>query len=591
MRVNRLLGIITLVALCALGVWFVTTDFSDPTNAASSPETAAAVPQRGMAPAAQSESGTAPLRDAGPIVGESVAPTISEPVSSLPVVTGSTATLEREINPRQNPSSFLSGNVTLPRGERDTLADVGVNGGTSPTPTLVFEGISYAEAGDGFPPDTVGDVGPNHYIQAINVAFQIFDKSGNSLGGPFDIGDLWTQGICAGLEFGDPIVIYDELADRWTISQFYSNGICMAVSQTPDPLGTYYLYNFSTPDFPDYFKISVWPNAYYMGANESSYTAYAIDRNAMLAGQPVTTIRFAGQTNLLLPADVDGSVGPAADAPGIFYTFKDSTYHGGGSDRLEIFELDPDFVTPANSTFQLVTTIPVSEFTYTVCGFFNFNCIRQPGTSQRVDAVSEWPMWRLAYRNFGTHESLVGNFAVDVGSEVSGIRWFELRKLAAAPYTLYQEGTYAPDGDSRFMGSIAQDQQGNIALGYNVSSTTTYPSLRYAVRSSDDPLGTLRTEAVILNGNASQTNANRWGDYSAMSIDPADDCTFWFTGEMMPLGGGNWTTQIGSFALDECAAPTAVTLNTLNVANESSWLWVSVAGLLAVAGIVLARKR
>jgi hypothetical protein len=590
MRKNRLLGVIALVVLFGIGVWFVSADLTTPTTQPA-PEVAAAPPQRGMSADTQTDDRSPIREETGPIVSESVAATLSAPVRSLPVVTGSTATLNRELNPRQNPESFLQGNVTLPTGERDPLADFGVNGGTSPTPTLVFEGISYAEAGDGFPPDTVGDVGPNHYIQAINVAFQIFDKDGNSVGGPYDIGDLWTTGICAGLEFGDPIVFYDELADRWFISQFYANGICMALSQTPDPLGSYYLYNFATPDFPDYFKIGVWENAYYMGANESSYTAYAIDRAAMLAGNPVTTIRFSGEDNLLLPADIDGDVGPGADTPGIFYTFKDGTYHGGGGDRIEVFAFDPDFVTPANSTFQLVTTIPISEYTYTVCGFFNFNCIRQPATAQRIDAVSEWPMWRLAYRNFGTHESLVGNFAVDVGSQVSGIRWFELRKTGANPYSLYQEGTYAPDSDSRFMGSIAQDQLGNIALGYNVSSTSTYPSLRYAVRSVDDPLGTLRTESVILNGNASQTNTNRWGDYSAMSIDPADGCTFWFTGEMMPLGGGAWTTQIGAFALEECSTPTAVTLNTLSATNESSWFWLGGVALMALAGIVLARKR
>jgi hypothetical protein len=327
-----------------------------------------------------------------------------------------------------------------------------------------------------------------------------------------------------------------------------------------------------------------------MGANESSYTAYAINRAAMLAGQPVTTIRFAGEDNLLLPADVDGSVGPAEDAPGIFYTFKDDAEHGG-VDRLEIFELDPDFVTPANSTFQLVATIPISAYTYTVCGFFDFNCIRQPGTTQRIDAVSEWPMWRFAYRKFGTHESLVGNFAVDVGGEVSGIRWFDLRRTGTGLFSLYQEGTYAPDGDSRFMGGIAQDQVGNIALGYNVSSTTTYPSLRYAVRSTDDPLGTLRSEAVILNGNASQTNTNRWGDYSAMSIDPEDGCTFWFTGEMMPLGGTTWTTQIAAFEMEECSSPTAVTLSGLSAAGDGLGAWFSVAALLALAGTMLARRR
>jgi hypothetical protein len=494
MRLSTLAGILALVVLLVGGYWFVTSPAAPIEVAQNAPA------QRGMNSTAPRPN--AVVTQSGPIVSEASAATVSAPARTLPITTGELL-VNREMNPRQNLETLLAGQVELPNGGRDPLADVSVNGGESPTTTLVFEGISFESAGDGFPPDTVGDVGPNHYVQAINVAFQVYDKEGTSLGGPFEIGALWTQGPCAGLNAGDPIVFYDELADRWFISQFYSNGICMALSQTPDPLGSYYLYNFSTPQFPDYFKIGLWENAYYMGSNENTYSAYAIDRAAMLKGESVTTIRFTGETNLLMPADIDGTVGPG-DVPGVFYTFKDDDYHGG-EDRLEISHFDPDFTTPANSTFEVVTTIPITDYTYTVCGFFNLNCIRQADTTQRLDAVSEWPMWRLAYRNFGTYESLVGNFAVDVGGDVSAIRWFELRKAGDDEYSLYQEGTYAPDGDNRFMGSIAQDAEGNIALGYNVSGTATHPSLRYAVRTASDPLGTLRSEAVLLNGDASQT--------------------------------------------------------------------------------------
>ncbi len=597
MRLSRLLGVFALLVVAGIGLLVFTT-FGSPETSTLASNAA----QRGMTPFVnESNHGGVPGRQEGPVVSEVSVPSVSQPMRTLPRADRGDPTLEREVNPRQNLNTLLTGPVVLPLAVEDPLVETGVYGADTPTPTLVFEGISYAEAGDGFPPDTVGDVGPNHYVQAINVAFQVFDKTGASLAGPVDIRSLWSgqAGACASADDGDPIVVYDELADRWMIAQFFFSspyGFCIAISQTPDPTGSYYLYQFNNSNsFPDYYKIGVWPNAYYIGANESSYTAFAIDRNAMLAGLPATQVKFTGETNFLMPADVDGATPPSATAPGIFYTFKDDNYHGGGGDRLEIFELAPDFVTPANSTFQLATTIPISDYTYTVCGFFTLSCIRQPATGTRIDAVSEWPMWRLAYRNMGTHETLVGNFAVGLPAQQSGIRWFELRKTGATPYSLYQEGTFAPDGDSRFMGSIAMDKDGNIGMGYNVSSTTTYPSLRHTVRLADDPPGTLRNEAVILNGTQSQSGVNRWGDYSAMSVDPLDGCTFWFTGEILPLSGGTtWTTYVASFKVPECGnVPTAVTLNSLDAANTTPLPWLAL-GMTVVVGFALAavaRKR
>ncbi|GAB4495356.1 MAG: hypothetical protein OHK0052_02630 [Anaerolineales bacterium] len=525
------------------------------------------------APSGSVESPTAPARSAlGGAATQNNAPTtggqifVSEPsipkssiaVRDLPAA-APLPQLDREINPRVDASALLNGEI-LPQDDDtpDPLATAGLNAVRTAPPLLVsFEGANRSQAGGYSPPDTVGDVGPNHYVQMVNVVFTIFDKSGTILAGPTPFNQLFTgSGLtaCATYNDGDPVVNYDPLADRWLLSQFLGspNGVCMAVSQTSDPTGAYWLYFFTVPQFPDYFKIGVWNDAYYMGSNENAYSAYAFDRVNMLNGQPATYVRFTGEDNFIMPADIDGATPPPAGTPGYFYTFKDNSYHGG-VDRLEIFAFDVDWVTPGNSSFTLVDTLPMSSFTYTVCGWFSMNCIPQGGTTQRVDPVSEWPMFRLMYRNFGSYAAMVGNFTVDVGSDRAGIRWFELRKSGAAAWSLYQEGTYAPDADThRWMAGIAIDASGNIALGYNVSNSSMYPALRYTTRLAADPLGTLGSEASIIEGGGSQTNTNRWGDYSGMSVDPADGCTFWFTGEYFQTSGSTWRTRIAAFRLPEC---------------------------------------
>ncbi|MFC1976080.1 hypothetical protein ACFLXQ_06760 [Chloroflexota bacterium] len=373
----------------------------------------------------------------GPTVSAPVSPGLSPAVRDLSIRRPEAPVLDREINPRQNPD-VLKINPDNPdpydTGEPDPLVHRSRNpSGRTPAIDTGFEGTSLASGGSGIPPDTVGDIGPNHYVQMVNSSFAIYNKSGTKLTGPTNINQLWTgQGNdCENSNAGDPIVLYDRLADRWLLSQFkgggsIANGLCFAISTSPDPGGTYYLYSFDTLQFPDYFKVGVWPDAYYVGANEyvlsPPYATYAFDRAQMLAGNPATFVRFAQKdTNFLLPADFDGATSPPAGSPGYFYTFKDNNSHGG-SDRLEIFEFDVDFVTPGNSTFTNVDTINITSFTYTVCGFFNMNCIPQPGTSRKLDPVSEWPMWRLQYRNFGTYQTMVGNFTVDVsGSNQAGL--------------------------------------------------------------------------------------------------------------------------------------------------------------------------
>jgi hypothetical protein len=415
----------------------------------------------------------------------------------------------------------------------------------------------------------------------VNTSFAIFDKSGGMLAGPTDINQLWNGqgGLCEANNDGDPVVLYDPLADRWLLSQFAVAGgppyaQCIAVSQTSDPEGAYWLYEFSITDaFPDYPKLAVWPDAYYMTTNddgEPNVGVFAFDRSRMLAGNPATFQKFQVQVNFLLPGDFDGSTPPPVGSPSYFYTMMDDTYWPArgfpGVDRLEIWEFRVNFTTPTNSTFGHVLNLPTAAFNYDPCGNApgSFNCIPQQGTSQKIDAIGEWPMWRLAYRNFGAYETLVGNFTVNIGdfTNHAGIRWFELRKSGAGSWSIFQEGTHSPDNQHRFMGSIAMDRSGDIALGYSVSSSSLFPSIRYATRLLTDTLGTLQSEATLIAGGGSQTGFNRWGDYSAMSIDPADDCTFWYTNEYYASTSAiNWQTRIGAFKLPTCGL-TSPTINT-----------------------------
>ncbi len=430
------------------------------------------------------------------------------------------------------------------------------------TPILNYDGQGYTGVN---PPDTVGDVGPTHFIQMINgsggALVAIYDKAGNLVDGPFALDSLATGGDCTS-GIGDPIPLYDRLADRWLLSELtFSNHLCVYISTTPDPMGTYYFYDFNTPDFPDYPKYAVWPDAYYVSSNESSPAAYALDRDNMLLGMAATFQRFtvpplpAFPFNALTPGDIDSALASPAGAPNYFMRQRDTEAHGPvgfpDQDILELYEFHVDFDNPGNSTFTGPINIFVDEFDSDLCGFVNFFCIPQPDTGVTLDPLREVIMWRLQYRNFGAYETLVGNFVTDLdGFDHAGIRWFELRKSGANPWALYQEGTYGPDSDHRWMGSISMDGSGNIALGYNVSSTSVHPSLRYVGRLYSDPLGTMpQGEYPLVDGTGSN-ESNRYGDYSAMSVDPSDDCTFWFTGEYNPAS--TWATRIGVFKFDAC---------------------------------------
>ena len=451
--------------------------------------------------------------DAQIIVSNPVYPVLTMPASDAPTPVIVPA-YPQEINPRKNYRTDFDPNFTV-QGGPDPLLPLQLAAPPAAfdafdTPIFNFDGQGYTFLN---PPDTVGDVGANHYIQMINATLvAVYNKA---TGGLLQQFDLTTLGGCT-TGNGDPIVLYDQMADRWLLSEFGAgNSLCVFISQTADPLGAYYSYQFTTPSFPDYPKYAVWPDAYYVTANESSPSAFALDRNKMLAGLAATSQRFTAPSlsgfgfQAMTPSDLDGMNPPPPGAPNYIMRHRDTEAHGPGglpvSDILEIWAFHVDFATPANSTFTQLPNIVTAEFDSDLCGFSSFFCIGMPGvpqgSSSSLDPLREVIMNRLAYRNFGDHETLVGNFVTDVdGANTGGVRWFELRKVGAGAWSLYQEGTYSPTTDNRWMGGIAMDGAGNIALGYNVSAFggLVYPSLRYAGRLSSDPLGTMPQGRVHL---------------------------------------------------------------------------------------------
>jgi hypothetical protein len=437
-----------------------------------------------------------------------------------------------------------------------------------PTPQLVFEGIGFPQSVcNCAPPDTNGDVGPNHYVQTVNVAYAVWDKNGTQLQAPRAINSIWTGfgGPCEIENDGDPNVLYDQQADRWLINQFTTSppyNQCIAISTTGDPTGSYHRYAFQTSltDFYDYQKFAVWPDAYYMTANvfegDGGFrpSAAAFDRARMLNGQAATYQEFnpGNFYGNLLPSDLDGATPPPAGTPNFFAS------QSGTADRIRLWEFHVDWTTPANSTFTGPENIVVAPFDPNLCG--GAPCVPQPSTSSRLDTLLDRPMHRMAYRNFGGHDTLLINHSVDVGADRAGVRWYELRSTpGAGNFGVYQQGTFAPaDGLHRWMGSMAMDGEGNIAIGYSTSSSTQFPSIHYAGRLVTDPPGTLgQGEALMHMGTGSQTGtSNRWGDYSGMVIDPSDDCTFWYTTEYYQTTSAfNWRTKVGKFAFPECGGP------------------------------------
>ena len=469
-----------------------------------------------------------------------------------------------------------------------------------PPPIATFEGLNNNDNPGTtlvIPPDTEGDIGPNHYVEWINIVLRVYDRSGAPLTAVLAGNSLFSAlpptAKCRTTNTGDPLVLYDQFADRWVLTQFTGSASpffqCVAISTTPDPTGTYCLYPFqvSTTVFNDYPKIGLWPDAYYFsgaGFPAAGFTpqAYAVQRDAMLACQPASMVYFdntnstaIAQSSLqrMLPSDVDGPTLPPAGSPNYYVTHDDT------NDRLELYKFHVDWTGQTSHSFTKVANIPVPAFdTAFTCNAVQQTrqCIPQPGTSNRLDVLSTRLMYRLAYRNFGTHESLVTNQSVDANDPApdhAGVRWYEIRNPAGPP-VLHQASTYSPTLiDHRWMGSAAMDRQGNLAIGYSISNEVDrFPSINYAGRLSSDPLNQLtQGEATMFAGSLPQIAAvfvppagpARWGDYSHLAVDPVDDCTFWYINEYYPnipadSVNGAWHTRIGSFKFPQCTGPTAV---------------------------------
>jgi hypothetical protein len=436
------------------------------------------------------------------------------------------------------------------------------------------------------PPDPNGAAGLSQYVQIVNAAFAVYDKwTGDILAGPTYIKALWSgqNNNCSISDDGDPIVLYDRLANRWVLSQFYTSSKpfleCIAVSQTSDATGAYYVYGFeysggfdSNDDYPDYPKMSVWPDAYYATfVLYEGATACAYDRSKMLIGESVRKVCFRkfsknDKVQALLPSDLNGTIPPPAGSPNFMLAL--------GSDELNLFKFHVDFTNTRNSVLEGPISVGgVQPFNPLCRG--DVECVPQFGTKQRLDSLGDRLMYRLAYRNFGLGQSLVVNHSVQ-SNGTHGIRWYEIRDPNGESPTVYQQGTFAPDANYRWMGSIAMDQAGNIALGYSESSADIFPSIAVTGRLANDPLNQMQQEIMIIGGKGSQEGGNHsWGDYSAMQVDPSDDCTFWYTQEYLPSSGNsNWTTAVTHFRFPNCtpadspsSGPLTGFLDTIGVAT------------------------
>jgi hypothetical protein len=425
-----------------------------------------------------------------------------------------------------------------------------------------FEGVgqeNYSISSD--PPDTNGSVGRTHYVQWVNTGLAIYDKTTRvrvpSMPNPVDGNLVWSGfgGNCENFNDGDPIVLYDKAADRWLLTQFAVTqppfSQCIAVSTSGDPTGTYARYEYQFTDFNDYPKFGVWPDAYYgtfnmfQGNNFKGAKVCAFERAKMLAGAAARMQCFdlANQGGVL-PSDLDGRTPPPIGAPNYLMNF--------GNDQLNVWKFHVDWTNPQSSTLAGPATIRTAPFAIACKSAPNpGECVKQPNTAEMLDTLSDRLMFRLAYRNFGDHESLVVNHSVVAGAS-SGVRWYEVRDPGGTP-KIFQQGTFAPDGAFRWMASIAMDKVGNMLMGYSVSSSTISPAIRFTGRSPSDPLNQMAIEQHAKEGTGSQNTPERWGDYASMSVDPSDDCTFWFSTQYVAATGSyNWRTSIVPVKFGNC---------------------------------------
>jgi len=495
----------------------------------------------------------------------------------------------------------------------DTVVQSALNPARSPDVLgLNFDGVGVSNSA---PPDTNGRVGRNHYVQWVNTKLAVWDKSGHLLFGPVKGNTLFQSlgGTCATHNDGDPIAEYDILADRWMLTQFavgagdgsFSHQ-CVAVSVTGDPLGSYYLYDFRTSSaadpalFVDYPHAGVWPDGYYItthqfGSDGSFFQGlYVYDRASMLAGLPATyqfyNFGFSAPASSFvyggaLPADLDSLTPPPTGAPAIVVQHGSPDSDGSTGYVVHVFKIKTTWGANPSLVVTGPTDVPVAPFNSELCTAFlpitialgSRPCVPQPipmapaGATPYtpvdiwLDGVADRLMYRVAYRNFGDHDSIVLNHTVNATGHQAGVRWYELRNPTTSP-TLYQQGTYigaTPDLLYRWMGSVAQDNSGNMLAGYTKSGPANFTEIDVAGRQASDPPGSLGPEIVMKASGGSQIlTGNRWGDYSGMTVDPLDGCTFWYTAEYIPSDGQfNWRTRIGTFRYSSCVAPAQGTIS------------------------------
>jgi len=559
----------------------------------------------GIARASSAAAGATPVSTAttsasfGPHVSNGIFQGESPEVASLPVLPVNPGPLQSRgieaLKPQQSTP-----------GAKDPVVQAKKGTGPISGPIQNFDGIclpfgppcDLPSSCSCLPPDTNGEVGATQYVQMVNTDFVVFSKTGTVLRTATPINQLWASagGECAIHNDGDPVVVYDQLANRWVLSQFVATpgsdeeyGECIAVSTSSSATGSYYLYEFHFGrTFHDYPKLGVWPDAYYMSTNEfpdgaltsSGAGAFAFERAKMLAGQPARVVYFdeapsnppGGQYVGQLPGDLDGGTLPPAGSPNFFAEIDDAstvppTTPGDDGFKLRLWKFHVDWTNPANSTFGNLGApdyaLGVAPYVRPECVYgYGPNCVPQKGGPQDLDVLGDRLMFRLAYRNFGSYASLLINHTVVTPDARDGIRWYEVRIPKGGSPSVYQQGTYAPtDGAAnplwRWMGSIAQDKKGDIAVGFSASGPNDYPSVRYTGRNAGDPLGQMtQAEQVAFTGTGPQTEAEgRWGDYSDLTVDPADDCTFWYTQEYLGEDTfviGTWRTRIVSFTFPGC---------------------------------------
>ncbi len=551
-----------------------------------------------------------------PTVSHAASSAVSARVSDLPLARSAQGVQDLKVAPPPKPAPPRgAGPGGAARGDNVLQHQEGPNLGIQPKTS--FGGIG----ANGFiPPDpniAVGKTnasGVGYIVQLVNSEMAVYNKSGAVVSGPVSLDSLWSAlgGGCATNNAGDPIVQYDLQADRWLVSQLGSSGSpsyseCIAISQTRDPSGAYYLYSYDFgSNLNDYPKFGVWPTAT-NSAYLASYNLFpnagntllgaqfcAYDRAAMLGGATSPTalcFTLPNDANYL-PSDLDGATLPNDGTPGYFLNFETTS-------TLRLYQLSPDFTAGAAILTAASPDIAVAPFTEACNGGV---CIAQPN-SQKLDSLGDRLMYRLAYRVFGDHTAMVVNHSVAVGSSV-GVRWYELRQPSTGgAFSLFQQGTFAPDAAFRWMGSAAMDGAGNIAIGYSKSSSSIYPSIAFAGRTPSMAAGTMGTETVLQAGKGAQTTYSRWGDYTALRIDPDDDTTFWYTNEYYSRNSlffnFNWSTVVASFTISASGgggtpdftlstAPTALTVKrgsngstivTVTAVNGSSSVNLSVSGL------------